>query len=309
MAALFRKLLATPLPHLWRLASGSALTAAQVKFYKEEGYLVVENAVTEPELAALRAECDYMVRSYDLAEHKLSVFKTVNQSTDDYFLQSGDKVRFFFEEGALNADGNLQVPIDRAFNKIGHALHVHSSFYKAFSHKQLFKNIATSIGYQHPLLVQSMYIFKQPGIGGVVSPHQDSTFINTAPMTTMGYWIPVQDATLDNGCLWAIPKSHLNGIHNKRRMIRCVDPKNPWAVSTSFTADIVSYKEEDFVPLEMKRGSMLLIHGEVVHRSHANKSEKARHAYTLHVIEGAQGVVYDHLNWLQYTNLSPFVPL
>ena len=39
---------------------------------------------------------------------------------DDYFLNSGDKIRFFLEQGALDQDGRLTRPKEKAVNKIGH---------------------------------------------------------------------------------------------------------------------------------------------------------------------------------------------
>ena len=53
-----------------------------------------------------------------------------------------------------------------------------------------------------------MYIFKQPRIGGEVGCHQDATFLYTDPMTVTGFWFAIEDATLDNGCLWAEPGGH-----------------------------------------------------------------------------------------------------
>ena len=50
-----------------------------------------------------------------------------------------------------------------------------------FSHRSDLDKIAKSIGISKPLLIQSMYIFKQPQIGGEVICHQDSTFLNTQP--------------------------------------------------------------------------------------------------------------------------------
>lgn len=56
---------------------------------------------------------------------------------------------------------------------------------------------------------------KQPEIGGEVVPHQDSTFIYTEPFTCKAFWIALEDATLDNGCLWAIPGSHKLPVNSK----------------------------------------------------------------------------------------------
>lgn len=50
--------------------------------------------------------------------------------------------------------------------------------------------------------------FQQPGIGGEVVPHQDNSFLYTDPPTCTGLWLALEDATVTNGCLWAIPRSH-----------------------------------------------------------------------------------------------------
>ena len=41
---------------------------------------------------------------------------------DDYFLTSGDKIRYFLEEDAVDQQGNLTREKHRAVNKIGHGL-------------------------------------------------------------------------------------------------------------------------------------------------------------------------------------------
>jgi len=42
----------------------------------------------------------------------------------------------------------------------------------------------------------------------LVSPHQDGTYLFNEPLKIMGVWIALEDATLENGCLWFIPGSH-----------------------------------------------------------------------------------------------------
>jgi ectoine hydroxylase-related dioxygenase (phytanoyl-CoA dioxygenase family) len=51
--------------------------------------------------------------------------------------------------------------------------------------------------------------------------------------------------------------------------------------------------------LDIKAGSLVLIHGNVLHKSEKNTGDKSRFAYTFHVIEGAEGWEYDKRNWLQ----------
>ena len=57
-----------------------------------------------------------------------------------------------------------------------------------------------------------------------------------------------------------------------------------------------------------KKGSLVLIHGQVLHKSEANLSSKPRHAYTFHMVE-TQGSEYSPMNWLQPTENLPFPKL
>ena len=70
------------------------------------------------------------------------------------------------------------------------------------------RRACAAIGFAEPLLLQSMYIFKQPRIGGEVSCHQDSTFLHTEPLSCVGFWLALEDATEKNGCMWAEPGGH-----------------------------------------------------------------------------------------------------
>ena len=62
-----------------------------------------------------------------------------------------------------------------------------------------------SLFFEKPQCVQSMYIFKQPHIGGEVGAHQDGTFLITQPQSCIGLWWALENTTIHNGCLWAIP--------------------------------------------------------------------------------------------------------
>ena len=73
------------------------------------------------------------------------------------------------------------------------------------------QEMVQSLGMVSPALIQSMYIFKNPRIGGEVTTHQDHSFLFTSPMKLTGIWIALHDATLENGCLHFIPGSHKTG--------------------------------------------------------------------------------------------------
>lgn len=167
--------------------------------------------------------------------------------------------------------------------------------FKEFSQSPLLKQVLKDLGYKKPILPQSMYIFKQPKIGGEVSPHQDNTFIYTEPMSTTGLWFAIDSADESNGCLWAVPGSHRSGI--KQRMVRAPEV-SPYA--TKFIPPSTDLSEFDLtgaVPVPAEEGTMVLLDGSLVHYSDANTSSMPRHAYTLHVVE-SDGAVYPESNWL-----------
>jgi phytanoyl-CoA hydroxylase len=273
------------------------ITQQELNSYQDHGFLVLEDFASEEECDQLRARAAEMVHEFDPAE-VVSIFSTheQNRTTDDYFLTSGDKIRFFFEENAFNPDGTLKYEKEKSINKIGHALHDLDPVFERFSRSEKIKDLAAAIGMKNPLLLQSMYIFKQPNIGGEVTCHQDSTFLYTEPIDIVGLWFALEDATIENGCLWAIQGGHRSGL------------KSRWVRSQSGMKfeifDTEPWPEDQLVPLEVSKGSLILLNGLVPHRSFENRSPRSRHAYTLHLI-GA-GANYPADNWLQR---SPGMPL
>jgi phytanoyl-CoA hydroxylase len=266
------------------------LNQQQLNTYNEQGFLVLEGFVDERECDLLRARAEELVQEFDPAE-VVSIFSTHEQNrlTDEYFLTSGDKIRFFFEENAFHPDGTLKYEKEKSINKIGHALHDLDPVFARFSRSQKIKELANSIGLEKSYLLQSMYIFKQPNIGGEVTCHQDSTFLYTEPIDIAGLWFALEDATIENGCLWAIPGGHRRGLKSRWRRTR---EKMEFEVF-----DNEPWPEEELIPLEVSKGTVILLHGLLPHRSFENRSPRSRHAYTLHLI-GAEAK-YPADNWLQ----------
>ncbi len=246
--------------------------------YERDGFLVVPDFLPP-------ADCDSLqqhVAGFDPGPRRIA-FSTRDQShgRDAWFRDSGGAVRFFFEEDAPDHP-----------NKIGHALHDLDPVFDRVSRQPRFADLARTIGLKQPLL-QSMYLFKQPRVGGEVGWHQDATYLRTEPSTVTGFWIALDDATRDNGCLMALPGAHRGplrqwfGYEGDRLVTRTLDT-TPWPVVEP-------------VALEAKRGTLIVLHSLLPHASAANRSDKPRHAYSLHLIDGA--ATYPADNWLQRPDL------
>ena len=142
-----------------------------------------------------------------------------------------------------------------------------------------------------------MYIFKNPKIGGEVVPHMDNSFLTTDPWSCTGIWIALDDATLENGCLWAVPGSHTSQDPNAFLRTRTNEETGIMETYMDLMDPFVPYNTEGAVPLEVEAGSIVLLHGSLVHYSSPNTSDKQRHAYSCHVLEKKTDYCID--NWIR----------
>ena len=276
----------------FRFDAGADLAAALAPAFERDGAVVIEGFASAAACDGLRERALQLV-----AEHAPqapgTVFSTHDQRhmKDAYFEASAGGIGAFFEEDAFAADGRLAVPLERAVNKLGHALHDVDPVFHAFSHGPRLQAVAEAVGLADPLLVQSMFIFKQPGIGGEVVCHQDSTYLHTEPESVLGFWFALEDAHRGNGCLGGLPGEHRKGLREVFRRqaeggfkAEACEPAPAWDMSK-------------LEWLEVPMGTLIVFHGSFPHLSEANRSPRSRHAYTLHAVSGRAR--YPGSNWLQ----------
>ncbi|MBX3499421.1 MAG: phytanoyl-CoA dioxygenase family protein [Alphaproteobacteria bacterium] len=257
------------------------LSAGQREAYARDGFLVLEGFVPVADCDALQARAAQLVATFDPGPAR-TVFSSNDQghARDAYFRESGGAIRFFFEDDA------------RTLNKIGHALHDLDPVFDRVSRAPRMRDLVEALGVKRPLLLQSMYLFKQPFVGGEVDWHQDATFLLTEPSSVVGLWIALDDATRDNGCLVALPGAHRGPL--RRHFTRD---------GAMFTLDETPWPDVEPVALEAPRGTLIVLHGLLPHASAANRSPRQRHAYSLHIIDDEARYTDD--NWLQ----RPHLPL
>ena len=265
--------------------------------FEESGVVILRDFVSPDACAALRQRALELIDAFDPSSVR-GVFSTKSDEhqADDYFIESGDKIRFFLENGAFDDNGELRQGKEDSLNKMGHAMHDLDPVFDQFSRTTKLAQVAKSIGFQDPAIIQSMYIFKPPRIGGEVLPHQDSTYIYTEPESCVGFWFALEDATIENGCMHFIPGAHKQPL--KKRNYRDTDGSiiNEIVDDTPFDTSLA-------LPAEAPAGTLVIFDGRAPHMSGPNTSDKSRHAYTLHAID--RQCQYPASNWLQRSEDLP----
>jgi phytanoyl-CoA hydroxylase len=294
--------------------------------FEKNGAFVIPQFACPEEVARLRAAMDRLIKSWNPSDSRSSVFSTDEDQhiRNSYFLDSAENVSFFLETDAVDPVTSRirsDLPKSEIVNKVGHALHVLVPEFRDYCHSQKVSTLLKRLGYVKPVLPQTMYIFKQPRIGGTVTSHQDSTFLHTEPeQTCLGLWLALHDADLNNGCLWFRPGSHREPL--RRRFVRNPDYEsgNADAAPTMFVAinpDESKWEGKlpgdcpddlraaGFLPVPVKAGDLVGIHGLVDHLSLANTSGNPRHSFQMHLIDSNESE-WSKENWLQYKNSREF---
>lgn len=169
-------------------------------------------------------------------------------------------------------------------------MHDLDAVFERFSRDPRLDALARELAIAAPRVYQSMYIFKQPRIGGEVRWHQDATYFETEPVTVTTLWFALEPADLTNGCLWVQRGGHRTPlrerfvVENGAGRLEVLDA-TPWP------------SLDDAEPVEVDAGTLVVLHGLLPHYSAPNRSEASRHAYTLHFVDARAR--YSPRNWLQ----------
>jgi hypothetical protein len=132
--------------------------------------------------------------------------------------------------------------------------------------------------------MQSMLFVKPPTFQGQAW-HQDEIYIPTRDRSLIGAWIAVDDATIENGCLWVVPGSHQSGYLYPQRPHNNPD-------EFDFAGESWGFDESQEVPVEVKAGSVVFFNGYLLHRSRKNRSHIYRRVLVNHYMNA-----YSRLPW------------
>lgn len=140
---------------------------------------------------------------------------------------------------------------------------------------------------------QMMFVKKggKPG----QAPHQDEFYIPTRDRSLCGAWIALDDATVENGCLWVIPGSHKHGIiwpmekHDDPRYdVSPISCKHP-------------YSDEHYVPVPLSAGDSVFFNGYLLHKSLNNTTDGYRRAFANHYMSATSMLPWSNDGRLPHT--------
>jgi ectoine hydroxylase-related dioxygenase (phytanoyl-CoA dioxygenase family) len=132
--------------------------------------------------------------------------------------------------------------------------------------------------------MQTMAFVKPPGFQGQAW-HQDEIYIPTRDRSLIGAWIALDDATIDNGCLWVIPGSHRTGyLYPQRKHGRTEE----WDTAS----ESYGFDDSAAAPVPVEAGTVVFFNGYLLHASYRNRSETYRRVLVSHYMNA-----YSLLPW------------
>ncbi len=240
-------------------------SAACAEFYAENGYFVYENALAVETVEMLRQDATRICRG-DAGQLRGLLPTDANDSESD-ILSRYVCIHFPHKLSPL--------------------------MYDALAYPSMVDVLTSVIG-PNVKCMQSMLFIKASGKPGQAW-HQDEYFIPTRDRSLTGGWIALDDATVENGCLWVIPGSHKHGIiwpthHQQDARFDCTEE-----------AMNFPYRDEDAIPVEVKAGTVVFFNGYLLHRSLPNVARSGYRRALVNHYMSAQSL----LPWFSHRSQEP----
>ncbi len=223
----------------------------QARFFVENGYLVVPDLITPEEVEELRQDAIAVARGKYPCE---GITPPPAEMSDEEVLRS---ILCIHQPHYVSPVMEKYVRHPRICGVLSQITAAHLPFWDG-----------------SVKCMQSMLFVKPPTFQGQAW-HQDEIYIPTRDRSLIGAWIALDDATLENGCLWILPGSHRAGYLYPQRQ-----HNNP--EEFDFAQESYGFDETAEIPVEVKAGSLVFFNGYLLHRSRKNRSNVYRRVLVNH---------------------------
>ena len=226
----------------------TTLSQDQVQFYTDNGYLVVEDFLSPAELATWREAVTEAVAD----RNGLKIpGKSISINDDDGINKEADYFNNVFDQLLNLWQTNEKVKEVMLDERIG-------------------KMIAELSGVDGVRIWHDQALIKRPW-ANPTSWHLDTPFWSFSDRRAMSIWVALDDATLENGCLFFIPGSHKETTFDNPGI-----GKNMGEIFRTYPA----FRQRPSVAAPMKAGSCSFHNGLTIHGAHANMTPGFRRAMT-----------------------------
>lgn len=230
------------------------LSQAQIESYQEQGFLVVEGLLSDEDVEAIRSDAIKLCRG----EYKSENLHPVPNAESD--------------TAALSRYLCIHQPH-----------HISPVMREYLAHPAVSRALARLVA-PDVKCMQSMLFIKPPRFPGQAW-HQDEVYIPTRDRSLTGAWYALDDATVENGCMWVLPGSHRNGYLYPQRLHG--RPEEFDSARESYGFD-----DREEIPVACRAGAVVFFNGYLLHRSRKNRSDRFRRVLVNHYMNA-----YSLLPW------------
>lgn len=230
------------------------VSQVQIESYQEQGFLVVEGLLSDEDVEAIRSDAIKLCRG----EYKSENLQPVSNAESD--------------TAALSRYLCIHQPH-----------HVSPVMREYLAHPAVSRALARLVA-PDVKCMQSMLFIKPPRFPGQAW-HQDEVYIPTRDRSLTGAWYALDDATVENGCMWVLPGSHRNGYLYPQRLHG--RPEEFDSARESYGFD-----DREEIPVACRAGAVVFFNGYLLHRSRKNRSDRFRRVLVNHYMNA-----YSLLPW------------
>jgi phytanoyl-CoA hydroxylase len=226
------------------------LTAEQKRFFEENGFLAVENVVPAERVAGMRRRIEALCERWDSDEaRRIGMQQETEVAGAVATVKTAQTVRKFSD------------------------LVAHEPVFKAHAtDTDLLERVADLIGTPISLYADQA-LLKPPFVGSEKLLHQDNAYFRVVPNeAVITCWCALDDATLENGCMYYVPGTHRLGIVEHDPI-----PGTPHLVPREYSA-------QQAVAVPVKAGGVIFHHSCTLHYSPANNTSSWRRAFVCHFV-------------------------